>query len=81
MGGAGRNQSLIKSTLFFPTLIGNASVDGTSDGEVTLQIRSIFSYFPTRKPCITDFEDGVNVVMTPEGPTWDAYDQNYTDNE
>ena len=48
---------------------------------ITLQLRSIFSYFPSRKPNDDDLEDGVIVVMTPEGLTWDAYDQNFADNE
>ena len=48
---------------------------------ITMQIRSIFSYFLTRKPFNEDFEEGVTVVITPEGAIWDAYDQNYADNE
>ena len=48
---------------------------------ITMQIRSTFSYFPTRKPFDNDFEDGVMVVITPEGATWDAYDQTFADNE
>ena len=48
---------------------------------ITLQLRSIFSYFPSRKPSDDDLVDGVMVVMTPEGQTWDAYDQTFADNE
>ena len=47
---------------------------------ITLQLRSIFSYFPTRKPNLDDLNDGVEVTITPEGPIWDAYDQTYADN-
>ena len=48
---------------------------------ITLQLRSIFSYFPSRKPNNTDLDDGVLVPITPDGPTWNAYDQTYADNE
>ena len=48
---------------------------------ITLQLRSIFSYFLLRKPSDDNLVDGVMVVMTPDGPTWDAYDQTFTDNE
>ena len=48
---------------------------------ITMQIRSTFSYFPTRKPFDNDFEDGVMVVITPKGATWDAYDRTFADNE
>ena len=48
---------------------------------IPLQLRSIFSYFPSRKPDDDDLVDGVMVFMTPDGPTWDAYDQTYADNE
>ena len=48
---------------------------------ITLQLRSIFSYFPSRKPTDEDLVDGVIVVMTPEGISWDAYDQNFADNK
>ena len=34
---------------------------------ITIQLKSIFSYFPTRKPFEDDIEEGVVVVMTPEG--------------
>ena len=47
---------------------------------ITMQLRSIFSYFLTRRPDDDDLEDSVVAVMTPEGPTLDAYDQNYADN-
>ena len=33
---------------------------------ITLQLMSIFSYFPTRNPNKDDLVDGVIVVMTPE---------------
>ena len=48
---------------------------------ITMQLRSIFSYFPTRIPLDIDIEDDVVVVMTPEGSTWNTYDQNFEDNE
>ena len=48
---------------------------------ITMQLRSVFSYFPTRKPNNYDLEDGVIVVITPEGATWDVYDQNYADDK
>ena len=48
---------------------------------ITMQLRSIFSYFPTRKPNLDDLDDGVDVTLTPEGPSWDAYDQTFADNE
>ena len=48
---------------------------------ITMQIRSTFSYFPTRIPFDDDFEDGVVVVITPEGPSWDAYDETFANNE
>ena len=34
---------------------------------ITMSLRSIFSYFPSRKPDEENIEDGVVVVMTPEG--------------
>ena len=48
---------------------------------ITMQIRSTFSCFPTRIPFDDDFEDGVVVVITPEGPSWDAYDETFANNE
>ena len=48
---------------------------------ITMQLQSIFSYFPMRIPLEDNIEDGVVVVMTPEGATWDAYDQNFADNK
>ena len=48
---------------------------------ITMQLRSIFSYFLTRKPFEDDIEDGVVIVMTPEEETWDAHDQNFANNE
>ena len=48
---------------------------------ITMQVKSIFSYFPSRKPNVDDLDDGVVVTMTPEGSIWDAYDQNFADNE
>ena len=42
---------------------------------ITIQLRSIFSYFPTRKPNLDDLDGGIEVTMTPEGPSWNAYDQ------
>ena len=46
-----------------------------------MQIRSTFSYFLTRIPFDDDFEDGVVVVITPEGPSWDAYDETFANNK
>ena len=34
---------------------------------ITMNLRSIFSYFPTRSPDEEDMEDGVVVFITPEG--------------
>ena len=48
---------------------------------IPLQLRSIFSYFPSRKPNNSDLDDGVVVAITPDGPTWDAYDPTFADNE
>ena len=48
---------------------------------ITMQIRSTFSYFPTKKIFDEDFEDGVLVVITPEGASWDVYNQTFADNE
>ena len=33
---------------------------------ITMQVKSIFSYFPTGKPFNEDFEEGVRVIITPE---------------
>ena len=35
---------------------------------ITMQLRSIFAYFPTQKLNLDDLDDGVEVAMTPEGP-------------
>ena len=48
---------------------------------ITINLQSIFSYFPTRKPDEEDIEDGVVVVMTPEGATQEPYDESYASNE
>ena len=48
---------------------------------IPLQLRSIFSYFPSRKPNNSDLDDSVVVAITPDGPTWDAYDPAFADNE
>ena len=48
---------------------------------ITMKIRSTFSYFSLRMPFDDDFEDGVVVVITPEGPSWDAYDETFANNE
>ena len=48
---------------------------------ITMQLKSIFSSFPSRKPNIDDLDNGLVVSMTPEGLTWDAYDQNFADNK
>ena len=41
---------------------------------ITIQLRSIFSYFPTRKPDEEDILEDVDVVVTPEGSEWAPYD-------
>ena len=46
-----------------------------------MNLRSIFSYLPTRKPDEDDIEDGFVVVMTPEGAIWEPYDKSYASNE
>ena len=46
-----------------------------------MQLRSIFSYFPTRKPDEEDILEGVDVVVTPEGSEWALYDASYAENE
>ena len=46
-----------------------------------MSLRSIFSYFSTRKPDEEDIEDGVVVVVTPEGAIWEPYDKSYASNE
>ena len=46
-----------------------------------MNLRSIFSYFPSRKPDEEVIEDGVVVVMTPEGAAWEPYDESYASNE
>ena len=48
---------------------------------ITMELRSIFSYFPTRKPDEEDILEGVDVVVTPKGLEWDPYDASYAENE
>ena len=48
---------------------------------ITMQLRSIFFYFLSKKPNMDDLDNGVEVIMTPEGSTWDAYDQTFAENE
>ena len=48
---------------------------------ITMQIRSTFSYFPTRMPFDDDFKDGVVLVITPEGRSWNVYDETFANNE
>ena len=48
---------------------------------ITMQLRSIFSYFPTRKPDKEDILEGVDVVVTPKGSEWALYDASYAENE
>ena len=48
---------------------------------ITMNLRSIFSYFPTRKPDEEDIDNGVVVVMTPEGAIWEPHDESYASNE
>ena len=43
--------------------------DRETDLFIPLQFRSIFSYFPTRKPNLNDLDDGVLVAITSEGKT------------
>ena len=35
---------------------------------ITMQLRSISSYFPTQKSNLDDLDDGVEVTMIPEAP-------------
>ena len=46
-----------------------------------MSLLRIFSYFPTRKPDEEYIEDGVVVVMTPEGAIWKPYGKSYVSNE
>ena len=48
---------------------------------IIMQLKSIFSYFLSRKPNEDDLDNSVVVVMTPEGSTWDIYDQNLANNK
>ena len=48
---------------------------------IIMNLRSIFSYFPTKKPDEDDIEDGTVVVMTPVGAIWEPYDESYASNE
>ena len=45
----------------------------STDLFIPLQLRSIFSYFPTRKPNSDDLDDGVLVALTPENAIWNVY--------
>ena len=40
-----------------------------------MNLCSIFTYFPTRKPDEEDITDGVVVIMTPEGAIWEPYNE------
>ena len=48
---------------------------------ITLSLRGIFSYFPTRKPTRSELEvvDDV-LVLTPQGQTWDPHSVVYESN-
>ena len=48
---------------------------------ITLEIRSTFSVFNTRIPTDEDAENGVAVVITPEGEEWDPYNSAFEENE
>ena len=48
---------------------------------VTIQLKTIFFCFLSRKPNEDNLDDGVVIKMTPERSTWDAYDQNFDDNK
>ena len=48
---------------------------------ITMNLRSIFSYFPAIKPDEEDVEDRIIVVMMPEGAVWEPYDEYYASNE
>ena len=48
---------------------------------ITLQLGSVFSYFLSRMPNVEDLDNSVTVVITLEGATWDAYDQNFAGGE
>ena len=46
-----------------------------------MQLRSIFSYFPTRKLDDKDILEGVDVVIAPEGSEWAPYHASYAENK
>ena len=48
---------------------------------IAMNLHSIFSYFPTRKPDEEDREDGIVLVMKLEGAVWEPYDESYASNE
>ena len=48
---------------------------------VPLYLDDIFSVFHTRKPLEEDLEDGVVVLVTPKGITWNPYNETFADNE
>ena len=48
---------------------------------IPLILNGIFSSFPTRRPTTQDLIDGIPVLITPEGPTWNPYSNSYKQND
>ena len=48
---------------------------------IPLSLNGIFSSFPTRRTTTQDLIDGIPVLITPEGPTWNPYSNSYKQNE
>ena len=40
---------------------------------IPLSLNGIFLSFPTRRPTTQDLIDGIPVLITPEGPTWNPH--------
>jgi hypothetical protein len=48
---------------------------------IPLHLRSIFSYFVTRKPTDDDLSDGIPVLISPDAEVWQPYCPTYAENE
>ena len=49
---------------------------------IPLSLWGIFSYFPSRKPTVTELQETEDIlVLTPEGQKWDPHDDSYARNE
>lgn len=55
--------------------------DPESGMRIVMEIRSTFSVFDTRIPSEEDIEDGIAVIITPDGEIWDPYDSAFAENE